>query len=66
MHKRKMRVKILSFISILVMAVWLMGPVMQARAEDMKYRVSSYITKYEALPVGDVEGHFMILYSRGA
>jgi hypothetical protein len=65
MHKRKMKISILVFISILVIAIWLMGPVMQASAEDMKYRVSSYITKYEALPVGDVEGHFVILYSRG-
>jgi len=65
METRKVRKIIIgSFVSTLIIAAWFLGPVTRAGADDMKYRVSSYIMKYEALPVGDVEGHFMILFSR--
>jgi len=49
---------------ILLISGCFLGAAMQAGAEDMKYRVSSYMIKYEAIPVGDIEGHFIILFSR--
>ena len=36
----------------------------QAVAEDMKFRATSYFTKMEAMPVGDVEGHFISVYEQ--
>ena len=36
----------------------------QAKAETVKFTVTSYITKVEAIPVPDVEGHVLILGER--
>jgi hypothetical protein len=36
----------------------------QALAEDVKFRVTCYLTKVEAIPVGDVEGHVILVYER--
>ncbi len=36
----------------------------QAKADTAKWRITSYITKVEALPIGDKEGHMVILYER--
>jgi hypothetical protein len=36
----------------------------QAVAEDLKSRITCYLTKVEAMPVGDVEGHVIIIFER--
>jgi len=36
----------------------------QASAEPFKFKLTSYITKVEAIPVGDVKGHSVVLYER--
>ncbi len=36
----------------------------QAKADTAKWRITSYITKVEALPIGDKEGHIVLLYER--
>ena len=36
----------------------------QVSAEPFKFKLISYITKVEPLPVGDVEGHAVLLYQR--
>jgi hypothetical protein len=38
--------------------------VTQAGAETVKYRVTSYITKIEVIPVPDVKGHIVGVYER--
>ena len=58
------KVAVLSFIGILFIAACLLGSAIQAGAETMKWRFSTYIVSAEALPVGDEEGHFLILNMR--
>jgi len=36
----------------------------QAKAETVKFKVTSYITKVEAIPVPDVEGHILLIGER--
>jgi len=36
----------------------------QAKAESVKFTVTSYITKTEAIPVPDVEGHILLVGER--
>ena len=36
----------------------------QAVAKDVKFSVTCYFTKVEAMPVGDVEGHFISVYEQ--
>jgi len=40
----------------------LLVSVTQARAETVKYKLTAYGTKSEAIPVGDVEGHYIGVY----
>ena len=59
MATRKMNSTILGIIGILVVVVWLLGPVTQAMAETMKYKFLGHVTKREDIPVGDLEGHLV-------
>ncbi len=61
MDKRKTKVTIFGFISILVIATWLLGSVTQAGAETMKCRIAATVTKNESVPVSDEEGHSLHL-----
>lgn len=61
MDKRKMRLVLLGFIGVLVMAAFLLGSVTQAAAETMKCKAVTTVTKAEMLPVGDEEGHVLLL-----
>jgi hypothetical protein len=36
----------------------------QAVAKDVKFSVTCYLTKVEAMPVGDVEGHVILVFER--
>jgi hypothetical protein len=46
---------------ILVISAWVLGSVIQAGAETMKYRSVNTATKDERMPVGDEEGHVLVL-----
>ena len=52
--------------SILVISAWVLGSVNQGGAETMNYKFYNYVTKMESIPVGDVEGHSLVLATRKA
>jgi hypothetical protein len=58
--KRAIMVSILTL--VMLVAFGLVGT--QAKAETVKFTVTNYITKIEAIPVPDVEGHVLILAER--
>ncbi len=64
MYKRKMKVTILGLISILFIGAWILGSVIQVGAETLNYKVYSYVTKQESVPVGDVDGHTINFVTR--
>jgi hypothetical protein len=51
---------------VLVISVWVLGSTIQAGAETMNYKFYTYVIKNEIVPVGDVEGHAVVLTMRGA
>jgi hypothetical protein len=51
---------------ILVISAWVLGSAIQVRAETLNYKVYTYATKAESVPVGDVEGHTLGLTTRRA
>jgi hypothetical protein len=55
---------ILVLFGILVISAWVLGSAIQAGAETMKSRTSTYLAHIEVLPVGDVEGHIVGTFSR--
>ena len=63
-NKKKMTITILVPIAFFLIAASLHVPATQALAEDVKYKLTCYLTKVEAIPVGDVEGHFILVYER--
>ncbi|MEW6375809.1 MAG: hypothetical protein AB1502_08470 [Thermodesulfobacteriota bacterium] len=68
MTTRKGKINIMSFISILTIAAWLIMSSAQVGAETVseKFRVTGYIVRVEAIPVEDVEGHvLMVIMRRG-
>jgi hypothetical protein len=52
------------FVGILVILAWVPGSAVQAGAETMKFKVYSYATQEQSVPVGDVEGHTLNLSVR--
>jgi hypothetical protein len=62
----KKSINIWILLGILIIAAWLLGSATKAGAESkpMNYRVSGYLVHNEVLPVGDVEGHTLSIYSR--
>jgi hypothetical protein len=51
---------------ILSISVWILGSAIQAGAETLNYKVYSYVTKGERVPIGDVEEHTMGFQTRKA
>jgi len=51
---------------VLLIWAWVLGSAAQAGAETLKFKVYGYETKAESVPVGDVEGHTLILRTRRA
>ena len=51
---------------ILVISIWVLGPVIQAGAETMNFKAYSYVVKAEEVVIGDVEGHSLNLQTRRA
>jgi len=58
--KRTIMISILTL--VMLVAFGLAGT--QAKAETVKFTVTNHITKVEALPVPDVEGHVLLLVER--
>ena len=58
--KRTIMISILTL--VMFVAFGLVGT--QAKAETVKFTITHYITKIEAIPVPDVEGHVLILVER--
>ncbi len=51
---------------ILVILAWILGSVLQAGAETLKYKAYTYVTKAESAPIDDVNGHYMFFNIRRA
>ena len=49
------------FIGILVTMAWLLGFIIETQAETMKCRIGRVVTKEETMPVGDEEGHILVM-----
>ena len=66
MNKRNGEIKgvIFCLITTLTIVGWLVGSATQAVAETTKYKLTSYITYIENLPVGDTAGHVLSVSSR--
>ncbi len=47
----------LAIAGIFVIGIWLVGSVSQGMAETLNFRAFSQVTKREALPLPDAEGH---------
>ena len=62
----KRSVAIWALIGTLVIAAWFLVSVTQAMAETktVKYKMTSYITKMEFIPVFDVKGHIIGVFER--
>ena len=61
MDRRKMKVTVLGFVSILVIEAFLLCSVPQAGAETLKARSVVVATKYETIPVNDEPGHILLM-----
>ena len=54
----------LAVASIFVIGIWLLGSVPQATAETLNYKNFNHVTKAEAFPIPDAEGHLVRLTVR--
>jgi hypothetical protein len=54
----------LGIIGILYIAVWLLVPATQAKAETVKSKYTTQLTKMEYVLLPDVKGHVAIVYER--
>ena len=61
MDKRKMKIAVLGFISVLVTGSFPLGSVRGAGQETLESRTAEMGTQTEMLPVGDEEGHVLAL-----
>jgi hypothetical protein len=50
--------------TLFIIVAWLLGFVGEARTETMKWKIYTYVTQMEILPVGDAEGHFLSMGMR--
>jgi hypothetical protein len=64
MKKNKMKITILSCISVFLIASFVLMPATQAKAETMKYNYTSQITKMEYVLFPDVKGHVVGVFER--
>ena len=51
-------------VGILLVLTWVLGFAVQVGAETLKFKIYGYEIKTESVPVGDVEGHTLILSTR--
>ncbi len=52
------------FVSILAISGWVLGSATQVGAETMNFKLYTYVTKGEIVPIDDVEGHIVNLLVR--
>jgi len=66
MITRRMKITSWGFVVTLVITAWLLVSVnpIFAQTKTMNYRLSTYLSNVEVLPVGDAEGHLLGLFSR--
>ena len=64
MINNKVTISVLGGIGILLIAVLLLAPATQARAETVKYKYTTQFTKLEYVPLPDVKGHVASVYER--
>lgn len=67
METRKGRMKSVALwgmVGFLLVAVCLLVSAPSAQAETVKFKLTSYVAQTEAIPVGDVEGHIVGVFSR--
>lgn len=64
MRKSKMTITILGCIGIFIIAVLLIVPATQAKAETVRYKYTTQLTKAEYVLLPDVKGHVAIVYER--
>lgn len=50
---------------ILVIATWVLGSTIEARAETMNYKYYTWVIKSESVPISDMEGHAVGFVMRG-
>jgi hypothetical protein len=60
------RKSIWALFGILVILAWVLGSIIEARAETMNYKFYTWVNKAERVPIGDVDGHTVSLAVRGA
>ena len=48
-------------IGFFIIAAWLLGFIIEAQAETMKCRIARVVAKEETMPVGDEEGHILVM-----
>ncbi len=58
------RKSICVFFGILMISAWVLGSAIQAGAENMNFKLYTYVTKGEIAPIDDVEGHIVNLLVR--
>jgi hypothetical protein len=58
--------KVFVLFSILAISAWVLGSAIQAGAETMNFKLYTYVTKAERIPIDDVEGHVVRLIVRGS
>ena len=56
----------LTVASIFVIGIWLLGFVPQATAETLNFKFFNHVTRAEAVPIPDAEGHLVRLTQRGS
>ncbi len=59
-----MKKTILAFILVSLLSLSIGLFIVQASAETVNWKVTSYVVKMEGVPVPDVEGHFIGMYER--
>jgi hypothetical protein len=53
------------FFGILVISALVLGSAFQTRAETMNYKFYTWVIKGDRTPIGDVEGHNLLVHKRG-
>jgi len=53
-------------LGVLVISAWVFGSAIQAGAETLNYKVYTWGIRQEMTPIGDVEGHDIFSFVRGA
>jgi len=64
MRKRKVTITVLGGMGILLIAALILVPATPARAETVKFKYTTQITKMEYVPLLDVKGHIVYVYER--